>query len=295
MSAPDHFNCPYCRQFFAYVGALTNHVRRKHRPYYRDWVSRRKRARLDREPEDTPNPREDFMRPVEEDLELELADSDAENEDSDDSSSEDSSAFDIDEGELQHTSTQYSEREHGKTYELHEIPEASRPQAAPVDHEKDPWGPFQTEAEFKLARWFVKNNISKGAIEEYFQLCARFPGVLHGGRFSSAHTLLKAVNLMPFGLDPAEWKTGTVRMRLEEDVINPSKDRLNTDADGYVKWHMRDPLKVIQHLLSQTRLDGDFVYEAVKEFDKDGQRLYSEVHTGDWMYKTQVWYAFLEI
>ena len=40
-------------------------------------------------------------------------------------------------------------------------------------------------------------------------------------------------------------------MRLEEDVVNPSKDRLNTDADGYVKWHMRDPLKVIEHLLSK--------------------------------------------
>lgn len=177
---------------YRYAAGLITHVRNKHPFVYEGWAGQRQRARLD----GTTN----LDHVLEADLAALAIDSDEEEEDDEQVSDADSPDEEM--GELQLVDCEHRTRGNGCIYGEEAIPKGVEiPQPTPRFEARSS-GPFKTEAEFELARWFINHNVSKTAIYSYFSLCKRFLDQFHSGSFTSAHTLLKAVDLMPIGIDP---------------------------------------------------------------------------------------------
>jgi hypothetical protein len=132
----------------------------------------------------------------------------------------------------------------------------------------DPWRPFHTLDDFKLANWFITSKVPRSRIDEYFAI-----GLSKSGSpcFRSAYKLDQFIN----GLDPyrhfLEWNEGTY-----------------THDGHHSTFFYRDIVQSVEYLLSQPAYREDVVYAPVREHDETGERLYSEMHTANWWWETQV-------
>ena len=135
----------------------------------------------------------------------------------------------------------------------------------------NPWEPFQTLHDFKLARWFIQSKVPRSRIDEYFATglsTSRLPS------FSSAYKLEQCLNVVDPFREFLQWNEGTVH-----------------DGEQSSIFFYRDIIGCIQYLLAQVAYKEDMVYAPIRETDSQGDRLYSEMHTADWWWEMQVNYS----
>ena len=126
---------------------------------------------------------------------------------------------------------------------------------------KDPWRPFHTLDDFKLAKWFITSKVPRSRIDEYFAI---------GLSASSSPCFRSAYKLEQYikSLDPYQhllaWNEGTFK----------HDDRSSI-------FFYRDIVHCVEYLLAQPAYREDIVYAPVREHDGSGERLYSEMHTAD--------------
>ena len=92
-----------------------------------------------------------------------------------------------------------------------------------------------------------------------------------GGSFTSAYSLYKLVDTMDRDLVPSSWKTAEVQL-----------------WTGSIQYRYRDPVAIVTYLMRQRTFVNHMFYSPVQEFDTAGERIYSEMHTADWWWQTQV-------
>lgn len=132
----------------------------------------------------------------------------------------------------------------------------------------DPWSPFSSEDDFNLASWLVRSKVAKSQIDAYF---AEGLGGTEGRSFRSAYTLRKHLDVLdPFG-GYLEWA---------EAVID--------DGRHAATLYYRNIIDCVRYLIRQVAYKSDMVYAPIREYDSSGERLYSEMHTADWWWDTQV-------
>ena len=132
----------------------------------------------------------------------------------------------------------------------------------------EPWCPFHTLDDFKLANWIITSKVPRTRIDEYFAI-----GLSKSASpcFKSAYKLNQYIG----ALDPyqhlLEWKEGAYT------------------HDGHSStFFYRDMVQCVEYLLSQPAYRDDMVYAPVREHNETGERLYSEMHTADWWWEMQV-------
>ena len=154
--------------------------------------------------------------------------------------------------------------------------------AAPqhIVDENRPWDPFDSEKDFNLARWFIQSGTSKRDINEFFTMGLQGTDC----SFSSAHSLLKQVDQMNSGLAWESWKWGEADFGTKQ--TNYSFDM--EAAPLQTPFYYRDPVACAAYLLGQPCYAPDMVYSPVRETNSEGARMYSEMHTADWWWQTQV-------
>jgi hypothetical protein len=133
---------------------------------------------------------------------------------------------------------------------------------------RDPWRPFQTLDDFKLAKWFITSKVPKSRIDEYFAIGL---SASSSPCFTSAYMLDKYIKDLDPYQDLLAWNEGTFK----------HDDRSST-------FFYRDIVHCVEYLLAQPAYRDDIVYAPVREYDGSGERLYSEMHTADWWWETQV-------
>lgn len=132
----------------------------------------------------------------------------------------------------------------------------------------DPWHPFHTLDDFKLAKWFITSKVPRSRIDEYF---AAGLSRLSTPCFRSAYKLDQYIK----ALDPYQ------------DLIAWNEGALTHDGRTSVFFY-RDIVHCVEYLLAQPAYRESIIYGPVREYDGSGQRLYSEMHTADWWWETQV-------
>lgn len=131
----------------------------------------------------------------------------------------------------------------------------------------DPWRPFQSLDDFKLAKWFITSKVPRSRIDEYFSI-----GLSKSSSpcFRSAYKLDQYIK----ALDPYQhlltWNEGTF-----------------SHDDHSSTFFYRNIVHCVEYLLAQPAYREDIVYAPVREYG-NGERLYSEMHTADWWWETQV-------
>ena len=74
--------------------------------------------------------------------------------------------------------------------------------------------------------------------------------------------------------DQPQWRCGTVNFHLQQGCV----------------FYYRDIKSTIRYVLRQRTFAEHMIYEPVREFDAEGNRVYTDMHTGDWWWQTQVCY-----
>jgi hypothetical protein len=132
----------------------------------------------------------------------------------------------------------------------------------------DPWSPFSSESDFNLASWFVCSKVSKSKIDDYFR---KDLGERDAGSFQSAFSLRKQLEVLdPFG-EYLTWTEATM-----------------DDGKHSTTFYYRNVIDCVRYLIRQIAYRPDMVYAPIREYDSSGDRLYSEMHTADWWWETQV-------
>jgi len=155
------------------------------------------------------------------------------------------------------------------------IPGAGRPLGDVTGYEElnqaildEPWVPFSSERDFNLASWFVRSKVAKTRIDDYF---GKGLGGQERGSFRSAYTLEKQLETLDPFREYLSWTTATLE----------SGNHLTT-------FYYRNIVSCVRYLIRQVAYKEDMVYAPIREYDSNGDQLYSEMHTADWWWETQV-------
>lgn len=132
----------------------------------------------------------------------------------------------------------------------------------------DPWSPFLSEDDFKLASWLVRSKVAKSQIDAYF---AEGLGGADIRSFRSAYTLRQHLDVLDPFREYLVWG---------EAVID--------DGRRPATLYYRNVIDCVRYLIRQVAYKSDMVYAPIREYDSSGERLYSEMHTADWWWDTQV-------
>ena len=126
--------------------------------------------------------------------------------------------------------------------------------------------------EYKLARFFHQSKTTLKQIDDFFKsnlLPADLPETA-SVHFKSGLTWR---NKMRDLVDLPIWHYGTVDFYLQQGC----------------GFYYRDIQSTLEYLLQQRTFAEHLVYEPLWEFDGDGNCVYTDIHTGDWWWQTQVY------
>jgi hypothetical protein len=155
-------------------------------------------------------------------------------------------------------------------------PQASSMKELHADLITHPFGPFNNGKEFTLARWFIEHQITKSAFDDF----PRLDWIDASDIFDSFDQLRSKTDKLCPELGADSWMTGTI----EFDAMS-----------GSVTYYYRDPMAIIKHLLLQPAFANYWQFAPHKEFSSDGGRVYTEMHTADWWWDTQVCFILLQL
>lgn len=156
--------------------------------------------------------------------------------------------------------------------------------------EDNSFGPFSTEFDFRLARWFIESRTPKEHVQKFFQEGLVPPDCT----IKSAYTLFQKVDQMGFGMGTSSWKTGTVDFGFHSadnaDFSLPEDEATLPQSRKQERFYYRDPVECARFLLGQPCFAKNTVFAPVREWNGDTPRrtVYSEMHTAEWWWETQV-------
>ena len=141
--------------------------------------------------------------------------------------------------------------------------------------ERSIYFPFKNQVDFDLAFWMLDSNISKAKIDRF---CRQFsfqgPNGLTSWR--SADELFTKMDSIPYG-PTSEWFTRSIEVKTEPELLSCSS----------LKVRYRDIIDTIRFLLSHPPFRHSLAYAPVRLYNNKNERVYNEMHTGDWWWKTQ--------
>ena len=122
----------------------------------------------------------------------------------------------------------------------------------------NPWMPFQSAYDFKLAHWFIESETPKTGIDRFFNMGL----AANGSTFSSGHTLHKLIGCMEIDMGENSWSMQKMEFCGSTEVL-----------------YYRNPVQIISYLLRQRAYINDLVYAPIREYNAEGERVYSKMHT----------------
>ncbi|KAH7906526.1 hypothetical protein BJ138DRAFT_1137941 [Hygrophoropsis aurantiaca] len=138
------------------------------------------------------------------------------------------------------------------------------------------WAPFRDEDEWELARFLMKN-LGQTKIDEFLKLPI---AKKHGLSFTTARAFLQRIDALRTG---PEWTC---------EIIDIAGDRTGDDGKivhESVELWKRDPVECVKELIGNPLFREVISYVPERAYtDEGGQnRIYDEMWTGDWWWKTQ--------
>jgi hypothetical protein len=139
----------------------------------------------------------------------------------------------------------------------------------------DPYYPFGSEEEYNFAELVTLKGIPANVIDTMLKgnygldkgVCASLKSNYH---------LRQKIDRMEDGLGHGSWKKSTLDMAWNKE-----------HPDHIIFWH-RDLIACAKWILRQAAYKEHLIYAPVRSFNAAGNRVYDEMHTGDWWWSTQV-------
>jgi Plavaka transposase len=255
MDPREDDKCPYCSRRFQYAGAFENHIQRCH-PVIADIMTSSRNYRD--EDSDTENPLS-FFESHGGDMDC---DGDSDYEDQKNNGTEDSETPSNAVEDIVFASAGLA------------VSDAPEVLSEAQNALQNPYTPFASAFEFNLAHWFVDSGIPKTRINSYFNrnLCTMQEPEIN---FRSGHTLQQLLERMDLEYGIAPW-------------VSAQATAVISGETHKIPFFYRDPLDCIRFLLKQPPYRDYLVFAPMRQFNESGERVYTDMYTADWWWRTQV-------
>ncbi|KAJ7051459.1 hypothetical protein C8F01DRAFT_999273 [Mycena amicta] len=146
----------------------------------------------------------------------------------------------------------------------------------------EPWEPFKSLDEWELARWMVTAGLSQSKIDEFLKLKVIRENVKPS--FHNNYSFLQYIDSLPSG---PKWSCRPFVLTGDEVGLDGQRKTMTVEL-----WH-RDILECVAELLGDARLanqayEPQRIFESMDDGGRGVNREYSEMHTGDWWWETQL-------
>ena len=139
----------------------------------------------------------------------------------------------------------------------------------------DPLYPFESEEEYNFAELVTLQGLSAGVIDNMLKGNYGLKDSLCSSLKSNYH-LRQKIDRMEDGLGHGSWKKSKLSMAWNDQ-----------HPDNIPFWH-RDVIECAKWLLRQPAYEDHLTYAPIRSFNDAGQRVYDEMHTGEWWWEKQV-------
>ena len=133
--------------------------------------------------------------------------------------------------------------------------------------------PFTNSQQYELAHNLTNPHLQSRSVIE--KIGVRPSYLAENVAFESVDDFLGRLDIMKECLIP--WKEA----KLHEKGNKPN-------PWGMPIYFYKDPLAVLQEILTNPVLDGQCVWSPVREFNAAGERVFTDMHTADWWWEMQV-------
>jgi hypothetical protein len=155
---------------------------------------------------------------------------------------------------------------------IHYKGRSRRPKAQPAYH------PFKSETDFAAAQWFLWTGCTKGDIDRFFgdKHLRAMQNLLS---FTSYDELMGKIHDIPYGIQNDTWNVTDIQVEQETIGLPPSTYQIR----------YRNIKSVLEFLMGHEPFEHHLSYAPVRQFSSTGSdnRIYDEMHTGDWWWRTQ--------
>lgn len=129
----------------------------------------------------------------------------------------------------------------------------------------DPWAPFKSVEQFKLAQWFIRAKASQKASEKASDDYFRSTLNPQQYSFSSGRTVTGQLEQMHTTLRRASWQHSEIKL-----------------GGNKVPYFCRDPMRCLRHLLKQHAYKDCIFNAPTMAYAGSGDRMYGQMHTANW-------------
>ena len=133
---------------------------------------------------------------------------------------------------------------------------------------EEPWVPFSSECDFNFASWFVQSRVVRTPINDYL---VKGLGGMERGAFRSAYSLEKQLKTLDPFREYLVWTEATLE-----------------SGEQSTTFYYRNIESCVCYLIWQVACEKHLIYAPIREYDSNGDQLYSGMHTADWWWETQV-------
>ncbi|KAJ7060890.1 hypothetical protein C8F01DRAFT_988007 [Mycena amicta] len=142
----------------------------------------------------------------------------------------------------------------------------------------EPWAPFDSEADWELARWLVESGVSRTKMDEFLKLAK----IKHGAKpsYHNAYSFYQKIDALPSG---PQWECEIITITGDKKGEN---GKVETEE---VEFWKRDPIECIEELIGNPAFEKEMSYVPHRVYRDANHvnREYSEVHTGDLWWELQ--------
>jgi DNA polymerase IIIc chi subunit len=138
------------------------------------------------------------------------------------------------------------------------------------------YSPFASETDFALAHWFLQAECTQGDIDRFFADKRLEPLHAHAS-FHSAKEWLELLHKIPCASNQ-DWISVPLNIDVGPDLGYAPRDCTVV---------FRDIISTIELLIGHPPFKDSLVYEPVRVIDTNNERVYNEMHTGEWWWETQ--------
>lgn len=142
---------------------------------------------------------------------------------------------------------------------------------------ENPFHPYNNESQYYLAKVFASPKIQPEAIIRNACVDGKDRFLRPNTAFSSHADFIDRLDQMAKCYVP--WK---------EREIKPPVSQPSGEWYATVRYWAKDSLAVLQEILDNPQLKEKCVWTPGKEFNSEGERVYTDIHTGDWWMNVQV-------
>ena len=133
--------------------------------------------------------------------------------------------------------------------------------------------PFDNYQQYKLAKAMTNPRVTSRRLIE--AVCVKAEFLAEGVAFRSIDDFFSHLDIMRKAY--VAWRCAQIcpTNGIQNPWSNPS-------------YWKKDSLAVLQEILENTALADKCVWAPVREFNEDGERIFTDMHTGDWWWDMQV-------